>query len=55
MDQEQYRKVVKFCDKGKCKTRENSFGVIWCVRCGKLHGVNTLAEKLESKDIIIVK
>lgn len=27
MKPEDYRKVVKFCDKGKCKVRENSFGV----------------------------
>lgn len=31
MKPEDYRKVVKFCDKGKCKVRENSFGVCWCV------------------------
>lgn len=37
MDKENYRKVVKICEKGRYKVRENSFGVCWCVRCGKLH------------------
>lgn len=27
MDRENYRKVVKICEKGRCKVRENSFGV----------------------------
>lgn len=44
MDKENYRKVVKICEKGRCKVRENSFGVCWCVRCGKLH--SDAAEKL---------
>lgn len=26
MDKENYRKVVKICEKGRCKVRENSFG-----------------------------
>lgn len=28
MDKENYRKVVKICEKGRCKVRENSFGVL---------------------------
>lgn len=54
MDKENYQKVAKFCAKGKCKPRENSYGVVWCVRCGKLHGYNTPAEPLQEEDKIIV-
>lgn len=54
MDKENYQKVAKFCMKGKCKPRENSYGVIWCVRCGKLHGYNTSVESLKEEDKIIV-
>lgn len=50
MKPEDYRKVVKFCDKGKCKVRENSFGVRWC---GKLH--SDAAEKLKPEEQIIVR
>lgn len=50
MDKENYQKVAKFCAKGKCKPRENSYGVVWCVRCGKLHGYNTPAEPLKEED-----
>lgn len=50
MKPEDYRKVVKFCDKGKCKVRENSFGVCWC---GKLH--SDAAEKLKPEEQIIVR
>lgn len=46
MKPEDYRKVVKFCD--KCKIRENSFGV-----CGKLH--SDAAEKLKPEEQIIVR
>lgn len=53
MKSKDYRKVAKFCDKGKCKARENSFGVCWCVRCGKLH--SDAAEKLKPEEQIIVR
>lgn len=46
MKPEDYRKVVKFCDKGKCKVRENSFGVCWC---------SDAAEKLKPEEQIIVR
>lgn len=46
MKPEDYRKVVKFCD----KARENSFGVCWC---GKLH--SDAAEKLKPEEQIIVR
>ena len=46
MKPEDYRKVVKFCD--KCKVRENSFG-----GCGKLH--SDAAEKLKPEEQIIVR
>lgn len=50
MDKENYRKVVKICEKGRCKVRENSFGVCWC---GKLH--SDAAEKLKPEEQIIVR
>lgn len=53
MDRENYRKVVKICEKGRCKVRENSFGVCWCVRCGKLHF--DAPAKLKSEEQIVVK
>lgn len=49
MDKENYRKVVKICEKGRCKVRENSFGV----RCGKLH--SDAPAKLKPEEQIIVK
>lgn len=33
MNKEDYMKVVKFCAKGKCKPRENSYGVLDAVNC----------------------
>lgn len=48
MDKENYRKVVKICEKGRCKVRENSFGV-----CGKLH--SDAPAKLKPEEQIIVK
>ena len=51
MDKENYRKVVKICEKGRCKVR--SFGVCWCVRCGKLH--SDAPAKLKPEEQIIVK
>lgn len=54
MTKEDYNKVVKYCEKGKCKVRENSYGIVWCVRCGKLHGVGTPAEPLKFEDQIRV-
>lgn len=55
MNKEDYKKIIKFCAKGKCKPRENSYGVIWCVRCGKLHRYNTPTEPLKEEDKIIVE
>ena len=40
-------------DKKNCKVRENSFGVCWCVRCGKLH--SDAPAKLKPEEQIIVK
>ena len=53
MDKKNYIKVVKICEKGRCKVRENSFGVCWCVRCGKLH--SDAPAKLKPEEQIIVK
>lgn len=53
MDKENYRKVTKICEKGRCKVRENSFGVCWCVRCGKLH--SDAPAKLKSEEQIVVR
>lgn len=54
MKPEDYRKSCQvFVTKGKCKVRENSFGVCWCVRCGKLH--SDAAEKLKPEEQIIVR
>lgn len=53
MDKENYRKVIKICEKGRCKVRENSFGVCWCVRCGKLH--SDAPAKLKQEEQIVVK
>lgn len=50
MDKENYRKVVKICEKGRCKVRENSFEF---VRCGKLH--SDAPAKLKPEEQIIVK
>lgn len=50
MDKENYRKVVKICEKGRCKVRENSFGVCWC---GELH--SDAPAKLKPEEQIIVK
>ena len=46
MDKKNYRKVVKICEKGRCK-------VCWCVRCGKLH--SDAPAKLKPEEQIIVK
>lgn len=48
MDKENYRKVIKICE--RCKVRENSFGVCWC---GRLH--SDAAAKLKQEEQIVVK
>lgn len=55
MNRENYLKIVKYCEKRKCKVRTNSYGISWCVRCGKLHGTGIVSEPIKPEDQIIVK
>lgn len=52
--QEQYLNKLKQCSKGKHKLRENSFGVVYCVRCGLLSTSVGNVPKLEEDDKLIV-
>lgn len=44
---EQYQSLLKLCNKGKHTFRENSFGVIFCIRCGLLSTSTNGTPKLE--------
>lgn len=46
---DRFKIISKTCDKGKHKLRENSFGIVWRVRCGMLSNVMN-APKLEETD-----
>lgn len=52
MTKEQYLKVVQLCNK-QHKPRQNKFGVIWCIRCGKLLTGNALL--LKEDEVLIIK
>jgi hypothetical protein len=49
---EQYSKITQLCNK-QHKPRQNKFGVIWCIRCGKL--LSGDASILEKHEILIIK
>ena len=55
VDREQYNKMINLCQKGKHKLRENSFGVVWCVRCGLLSTSVGNSQVLLEEDKVIVE
>ena len=52
---QQWLKGLELCKKGKHKFRENSFGVIFCTRCGLLSNTIVNAPKLDENDCLVVK
>lgn len=44
---EQHKFHLFLCNKGKHQFRENSFGVIFCIRCGLLSTSTNNVQKLE--------
>lgn len=52
---EQHSKMLELCKKGKHKLRENSFGVVWCVKCGLLSTTIGNCPKLDEDDKLIIK
>ena len=44
---EQHQNLLKLCNKSKHQFRENSFGVIFCIRCGLLSTSTNNVQKLE--------
>lgn len=55
VDREQYKKMINLCQKGKHKLRENSFGVVWCVRCGLLSTSVGNSQILVDEDKVLVE
>lgn len=51
----QYQNLLKKCQCGKHKLRENQFGVVFCVHCGILSTSVGNIEKLTENDKIIVE
>ena len=52
---QQWLKGQELCKKGKHKFRENSFGVIFCTRCGLLSNATVNTPKLDENDCLVVK
>lgn len=52
---EQFINGTKFCVKSKHKLRENSFGIVWCVKCGLLSTSVGNVPKLSDDDKLIIK
>lgn len=52
ISKEKYSNLVKLCNK-RHKGRENSYGVCWCIRCGRL--LSSADKKLENNDVLIIK
>lgn len=52
---EQFINGTKLCAKGKHKLRENSFGIVWCVKCGLLSTSVGNVPKLSDDDKLIIK
>lgn len=50
-----FLKGLNLCQKGKHKLRENTFGIVWCVRCGLLSTSVGTAQKLDNEDKITIK
>lgn len=38
-----------------CKIRTNSFGISFCVYCGRLYNYNTISKPLEENDKLLIK
>lgn len=55
MERERYLKQLQYCAKEKHKIRENTFGVVWCVRCGRLFPNNFASQPLKEEDKIIIE
>ena len=55
VDRVQYNKMINLCQKGKHKLRENSFGVVWCVRCGLLSTSVGNSQVLVDEDKVLVE
>lgn len=51
---EQYRKSLSLCAKEKHKIRENQFGVVWCLRCGRLFPNNFAAKPLQPNEVYLI-
>lgn len=52
---QQWYKGLELCKKGKHKFRENSFGVIFCTRCGLLSNAIVNTFKLDENDCLVIK
>lgn len=52
---EQHQKLVQICAKGKHKLRENSFGVVFCVKCGLLSTSVGIVPKILEEDKLLIK
>lgn len=52
---ERHQSMLKICAKGKHKLRENSFGVVFCVRCGLLSTSVGIVPKILEEDKLLIK
>lgn len=52
---QQWLKGQELCKKGKHKFKENSFGVVFCTRCGLLSNATVNTSKLDENDCLIIK
>lgn len=54
MKVDEYKKLLSFhCDKGRHRYRSNSFGITWCVICGRLS--NTDAPLVQESEKITIE
>ena len=55
ISKEQHLRMLKLCENGKHKFRENKFGVTWCVVCGLLSTSIGFAKSLVTNDTLIIE
>ncbi len=56
ISREAHKILLKRCQSGKHKLRENKFGVVWCVHCGLLStSVGSVSMLKEEDKVEVIK
>jgi hypothetical protein len=55
MTKDKYHQLNNYCLQGKHKPRDNTFGVTWCIKCGRLFTKSSGKPLKESDQLIVNK